>query len=114
MKLTFPTSPTEERQWILNLGQEGAGAHHWIWNPASEQNQGTSFVTVNNDFTKIFRAKDLSGSGVLFSQNQCLSKYGVGRLVLETTVLDMSFLPVTFNRSGKFYHEICCTCVVSN
>eukprot|EP00746_Dinoflagellata_sp_MGD_P037596 gnl/MRDRNA2_/MRDRNA2_190352_c0_seq1.p1 gnl/MRDRNA2_/MRDRNA2_190352_c0~~gnl/MRDRNA2_/MRDRNA2_190352_c0_seq1.p1 ORF type:complete len:491 (-),score=88.99 gnl/MRDRNA2_/MRDRNA2_190352_c0_seq1:224-1696(-) len=37
--VAFITWPEKEqfplrRSWILNLGQENAGAHHWLWNPS--------------------------------------------------------------------------------
>jgi len=40
--VTMPTvMPTaHERQWILNLGQEGGGAHIWLWSPTNFHKQG--------------------------------------------------------------------------
>merc|ERR1719384_1691356 len=33
MTLDVPSSAQfSVRQWLLNVGQEGRGAHHWIWN----------------------------------------------------------------------------------
>jgi len=38
VRLTFPESAPSKRQWILNLGQDNVGAHHWLWN-SNEQMQ---------------------------------------------------------------------------
>jgi len=43
MRLTMPETYTEARQWILNLGQEGPGSHHWIWN--NQHNLAIQFGT---------------------------------------------------------------------
>merc|ERR1711953_1296729 len=32
VRLTFPRTYPSTRQWILNLGQENTGSHHWLWN----------------------------------------------------------------------------------
>lgn len=37
VRLTFPKSEPTRRQWILNLGHYGTGAHHWIWNSKQVQ-----------------------------------------------------------------------------
>jgi len=37
MALDFTDSKenAHKRQWILNIGQQGTGAEHWLWHPAS-------------------------------------------------------------------------------
>merc|ERR1711951_63841 len=41
VELDMPASFEGARQWILNLGQEGKGANHWIWN--ERRDEGVQF-----------------------------------------------------------------------
>lgn len=36
IEVVMPADHVGARQWILNLGQEGNGAHHWLWNSNDE------------------------------------------------------------------------------
>jgi len=38
MPKVMPTA--NQRQWILNLGQNGAGANHWLWSPTNVHKHG--------------------------------------------------------------------------
>jgi uncharacterized protein YegL len=35
MDITLPLYNSKKREWILNYGQSGSGAHHWLYNPDS-------------------------------------------------------------------------------
>lgn len=42
MKMNMPKTTPEVkdlRQWILNIGQEGFGAHHWLWSASGVEYQ---------------------------------------------------------------------------
>jgi len=41
VRLTFPESDPNPRQWLLNLGQPNIGANHWLWNSNTQIQFGT-------------------------------------------------------------------------
>jgi len=60
VRLTFPQSISNRRQWILNLGQNSPGAHHWTWRPSNNAIQFGAWSGHQINGVDITQCTDLS------------------------------------------------------
>jgi hypothetical protein len=112
-----------KRQWILNLGQEGQKAEHWLWSPTGQfgssthgdiqfggwswGNQITSFNGESATKQRITEAKSLTttynaatGTYRLYMNQKLVASTNTPNFQLSTNTLNVAMLPKSFTPGG--------------
>merc|ERR1719204_468946 len=76
VKLNMPAEYSSPRQWILNFGQEGTGANHWIW-----QGSFIQFGTWNGQQIRDVDITQCTSLTTTFDGESTLKLYCNGELV---------------------------------
>jgi len=93
VELDMPVSFEGARQWILNLGQEGKGANHWIWNE-----RGDDGVQFGRWGSKSSQVRDAHINSCKF----LTTTYGDGELNVYCNGVLIASKPASFNiKSSK-------------